>query len=92
MALELMLNFEAKYIRNVLIREDADDILTLKFQRISLDEHYAMLYGPSMIAHDDIKEAEAEAEVTSNPTSSTRRGSVVYTDLDHQGRNSPIVA
>ena len=37
------------YIKKFLLRSNAEDPLTLKLQKISIAEHYARLYGPTMM-------------------------------------------
>ena len=41
--------WDAKYTKSWLIREDAVDLMALKYEQISLDEHYARLYGPRIL-------------------------------------------
>ncbi len=46
--------FDNHYIKKLLMSKRAMDIMTLKLQRITLDEHYARLYGPAvLISRDD---------------------------------------
>lgn len=47
--LEFIRKFDNTYIKKLLIRSDAEDMLALRLQRISLDEHYARLYGPTVM-------------------------------------------
>ena len=46
-------DFDNNYTKPLLIRKDAEDIMALRFQRISLDEHYARLYGPAVMIHEN---------------------------------------
>ena len=50
---EKLRNLDAKYTKKWLIREDAEDLLALKYEEISLDEHYARLYGPRILVHQN---------------------------------------
>ena len=50
-ALETLQSFDEKFIKKWLIRDDVLDSMTEKLNRISLEEHYARLYGPSVVAH-----------------------------------------
>ena len=49
--------FDAKYVKSWIIRDDAMDLMTLKYEEISVDEHYARLYGPRiLVAENKINE------------------------------------
>ena len=50
---EKIRNWDAKYTKKWLIREDAVDLMALKYEEISLDEHYARLYGPRILVHEN---------------------------------------
>ena len=50
---EKLRQLDAKYIKTWLIREDAVDLMTLKYEEISIDEHYARLYGPRILVHEN---------------------------------------
>lgn len=45
------------------MRKDAEDLLTLRFQRITLDEHYARLYGPTVMVHQKVEEMEGSKAI-----------------------------
>jgi hypothetical protein len=47
-------NLDRKYAKKYLIREGAEDLMALRCKRITLDEHYARLYGPTMMVHQDM--------------------------------------
>ena len=49
--LESLKAFDKKYIRKWLIRDNVLHSMAEKLKRISLEEHYARLYGPSILAH-----------------------------------------
>ena len=51
--LNFIITFEDKYVKRILIKKDAEHSLTLKLQKLSLDEHYARLYGPNMLVTQD---------------------------------------
>ena len=50
---EKLRHLDAKYTKKWLIREDAEDLLAIKYQEVSLDEHYARLYGPRILVHQN---------------------------------------
>lgn len=55
--LNLIVTFDQKYLKRVLVNKDAKDSLTLKLQKISLNEHYARLYGPTLlVAQNKVQE------------------------------------
>lgn len=63
-------NFDTTYLKKNLTIEGAEDPLTLKLQQISIDEHYARLYGPTMVAMDEEpKEPSVERQMPSKPES-----------------------
>ena len=51
--LNFIISIEDKYVKRILIKKDAEHSLTLKLQKLSLDEHYARLYGPNMLVTQD---------------------------------------
>ena len=53
MVLETVRKFDDKYVKKVLIHRKAEHAMTLRFQEIALDEHYARLYGPSVLVHQN---------------------------------------
>ncbi len=76
--LNFITNFEKAYLRRILIKKGAEDPLTLKLQKISLNEHYARLYGPAiMVAQDkgqDFLENDQEQQsVQMRPKSTENR-------------------
>ena len=48
--LESIKKFDEDHTKKWLIRSDAEDILTMRLAKISLDEHIARLYGPTVLA------------------------------------------
>jgi hypothetical protein len=60
--LDLFTKFDTSFTKKILIRSNAEDPLTLKFQKISLDEHYARLYGPAMLVAQNKVESILEQE------------------------------
>ena len=52
-ALENLQSLDRKFIKKWLIRDNVVDAMTEKLNKISLEEHYARLYGPSLLAHQD---------------------------------------
>jgi hypothetical protein len=51
--LESLRKFDDKYTKKILIHKKAEHDMTLRFQQIALDEHYARLYGPSVLVHQN---------------------------------------
>jgi len=57
--------FDGRYVKKILLSKKAQDRITLRLQKITLDEHFARLYGPAVLisrdetimAMDDEKEA-----------------------------------
>eukprot|EP00095_Tigriopus_kingsejongensis_P008991 maker-scaffold783_size97670-snap-gene-0.22 protein:Tk08991 transcript:maker-scaffold783_size97670-snap-gene-0.22-mRNA-1 annotation:"hypothetical protein DAPPUDRAFT_314297" len=54
--LEAVRTFDQNYTKKLLVRKDAEDIMALRFERITLDEHCARLYGPTVMVHNHTKE------------------------------------
>ena len=52
MVKEKLRQWDANNLKKWLIREDALDLMTLKYEEISIDEHYARLYGPRILVHE----------------------------------------
>ena len=51
-ALENIHSFDKKFIKKWLLRHNVvEDSMTKKLNKINMEEHYARLYGPSMLAH-----------------------------------------
>ena len=53
--MEKLRGFDQKYLKRLLVRENAVDMLALRLQDITIDEHYARLYGPTMIVHEKMQ-------------------------------------
>ena len=49
---EKLRKWDETHLKKWLIREDAIDLMTLKWEEISIDEHYARLYGPRILVHE----------------------------------------
>ena len=58
--LEKMRNFDRTYLKRLLVKKDAVDILALRLQDITIDEHYARLYGPSVIVHERMRQRNSQ--------------------------------
>ena len=54
-AMEKLRNFDGKYLKRLLVRENAVDVLALRLQDITIDEHYARLYGPTVVVHEKMQ-------------------------------------
>lgn len=54
--MEKLRNFDRKYLKRLLVKENAVDVLALRLQDITIDEHYARLYGPTMIVHEKMQQ------------------------------------
>lgn len=51
--LEAIVQFDSNYVKRWLIADRAVDKLALRMQKISLAEHYARLYGPAVLVHQN---------------------------------------
>ena len=51
--LQNLRKFDDKYTKKILIHRKAEHDMTLRFQKIALDEHYARLYGPAVLVHQN---------------------------------------
>ena len=49
--LEAIQSFDEKFVKKWLLRDNVQDKMTEKLNKISLNEHFARLYGPTVLAH-----------------------------------------
>ena len=80
--LENLINFDEEYIKKLLIRDTAEhELLEAKLQKMAfLDDHYARLYGPSVLIHQNqvdavVKPENIVVEAINRRYNSTRKGS-----------------
>ena len=70
MVKEKLRQWDANHMKKWLIREDALDLMTLKYEDISIDEHYARLYGPRILVHEhkinEMISGDADGDETSH--------------------------
>ena len=101
--LNFITNLDRVVLKRILIKKDAEDPLTLKLQKISLDEHFARLYGPTMLVtqnkvqemlEEDISDKSGEEEVPvrrksrfSREGSSDRKITRKFSKFIGKGRN-----
>ena len=67
MVLETIRKFDNKYVKKILIHRKAEHEMTMRFQEIALEEHYARLYGPAVLVHQHKVNLILTAESMSNP-------------------------
>merc|ERR1739848_789471 len=65
------------YAKKWLIRGDAEDLLALRCQSISLDEHYASLYGPRIMVHQNEISKLLKAGATSKALSNSQENNQI---------------
>ena len=44
-----------RFIKKYLIRDDVESTLALKLQRVTIDDHMARLYGPTVVAKSQVE-------------------------------------
>ena len=66
-AQELFAYYDEKYIKKLVLHEAAVDLMVLKAQKITMEDHYATLYGPRIIAHKKI-DSVGHGETTTKET------------------------
>ena len=49
-------SFDEKYIKKFLIREGAENLLALRMQKITVEDHMSRLYGPTVVAHETMNQ------------------------------------
>ena len=47
-----------RFIKKYLIRDDAENSLALRLQKVTIDDHMARLYGPTVLAKSQIDRYE----------------------------------
>ena len=47
-------SFDERHIKKLLIREGADDLLALRMQKITVEDHVSRLYGPTVVAKNQV--------------------------------------
>jgi len=93
--LEKIRKFDHDYIQKLLVREDAQDILTLRLQKISMDDHNARLYGPTVAAtrmsnrhHNDKNTVKLNDEEARKKLQEAFSTNAYERYRHHRGRNS----
>ena len=59
-AQKLFSHYDEKYIQKWVLHDEAVDLMVLKVQKIAMEDHYAKLYGPRIIAHKTIDSANTD--------------------------------
>ena len=59
---ELFCHLDAKYVKSLLIRDGAENILALRMRDLALEEHWTRLYGSVAAAHIHEEEEVEERE------------------------------
>ena len=44
-----------RFIKKYLIRDDAENSLALRLQKVTIDDHMARLYGPAVVAKSQVE-------------------------------------
>jgi len=71
--LNWIIRFEDKFVKKLLVNKDAEHTFLRTLEKLSLDEHYARLYGPTMaVTQDQIQELLANHEAEKEPVQRTR--------------------
>lgn len=60
--IEWIRNFDVNHTKKWLVRKDAEDPLTMKFERWTLDEHFARLYGPTVMMSQRVTESQSKRQ------------------------------
>ena len=47
-------SFDERFVKRHLIREGADDLLALRMQKITVEDHVSRLYGPTVVARNQV--------------------------------------
>ena len=68
---EKMRKWDETHLKKWLIKEDAIDLMTLKWEEISIDEHYARLYGPRILVHEHKINAMIGADASEDSSEDT---------------------
>ena len=53
-AQKLFANFDEKYIQKWVLHDEAVDLMVLKVQKFAMEDHYARLYGPRVMARNTV--------------------------------------
>lgn len=67
-AQELFAYYDEKYIQKWVLHDEAVDLMVLKVQKITMEDHYAKLYGPRIIAHQKIESSSTKDDSTKDTT------------------------
>ena len=58
--------YDEKYIQRWVLHDEAVDLMVLKVQKINMEDHYARLYGPRVIAHRTISSQQSNKDSNIN--------------------------
>ena len=70
-AQELLAYYDQKYIQKWVLHDEAVDLMVLKVQKINMEDHYARLYGPRVMAHRTISSDESNKDSNINVEGAT---------------------
>ena len=68
-AQELFNYYDEKYIQKWILHDEAVDLMVLKVQKIVMEDHFAKLYGPRVIAHQNIASSNTKDDSTKDAIS-----------------------
>ena len=60
-------SFDEKYVKKFLIREGAENLLALRMQKITVEDHMSRLYGPTVVAHETMNQVGLGCRDQSRP-------------------------
>ena len=58
--------YDQKYIQRWVLHDEAVDLMVLKVQKINMEDHYARLYGPRIMAHRTMSSEESNKDSNIN--------------------------
>ena len=58
--------YDQKYIQRWVLHDEAVDLMVLKVQKINMEDHYARLYGPRVMAHRTISTEQSKRDSNIN--------------------------
>lgn len=90
--LEKIKKLDHDYLQKLLVREDAESLLTLRLKKISLEEHNARLYGPTVMATKMSNKVAQHKHVELDPEEARRKlqeafSSNAFERYKHRGIN-----
>lgn len=82
-------DFDQTYLKRILVRHTAEDSLAIKLQEVSMNEHYARLYGPNLLVAQnhvqDILEDSSKTTETAIQDGAVANTAVVASGSGNEG-------